>query len=76
MALHKIKDFDPEYNKHFDNRDVKGMDLYVAEEKIGSVDDILVDDAGQFRYLVINTGVWIGSPQWAGKYARSRVGEY
>lgn len=59
MALHKIKDFDPEYNKHFDDHDVKGMDLYVAEEKIGSVDDILVDDAGQFRYLVINTGVWI-----------------
>jgi uncharacterized protein (TIGR02271 family) len=67
MALHKIKDFDPEYSKHFDvgeasrseNRDVKGMDLYVSDEKIGSVDDILVDDNGQFRYLVINTGVWI-----------------
>jgi uncharacterized protein (TIGR02271 family) len=59
MALHKIKDFDPDYSKHFDDRDVKGMDLYVADEKIGSVDDILVDDNGQFRYLVINTGVWI-----------------
>ncbi len=59
MALHKIKDFDPEYSKHFDNGDVKGMDLYVADDKIGSVDDILVDDSGQFRYLVINTGVWI-----------------
>ncbi len=59
MALHKIKDFDPEYSKHFDDRDVKGMDLYSAEEKIGSVDDLLVDDDGQIRYLVINTGVWI-----------------
>ncbi|WP_295616851.1 DUF2382 domain-containing protein [Chamaesiphon sp. GL140_3_metabinner_50] len=59
MALHKIKDFDPEYSKHFDDRDVKGMDLYVADDKVGSVDDILVDDSGQFRYLVINTGVWI-----------------
>ena len=59
MALHKIKDFDPEYSKHFDDRDVKGMDLYVADEKIGSVDDILVDDDGQFRYLAISTGGWI-----------------
>jgi uncharacterized protein (TIGR02271 family) len=59
MALHKIKDFDPEYSKHFDDRDVKGMDLYVADEKVGSIDDILVDDNGQFRYFVINTGVWI-----------------
>uniref|UniRef100_UPI00286CB021 PRC-barrel domain-containing protein n=1 Tax=Chamaesiphon sp. OTE_20_metabat_361 TaxID=2964689 RepID=UPI00286CB021 len=59
MALHKIKDFDPEYSKHFDDRDVKGMDLYVSDEKIGSVDDILVDDDGQFRYLAISTGGWI-----------------
>ncbi|WP_310484325.1 DUF2382 domain-containing protein [Chamaesiphon sp. VAR_48_metabat_403] len=59
MALHKIKDFDPDYSQHFEDRDVKGMDLYAAEEKIGSVDDILVDDNGQIRYLVINTGVWI-----------------
>jgi uncharacterized protein (TIGR02271 family) len=59
MALHKIKDFDPEYSKHFDDRDVKGMDLYVSDEKVGSIDDILVDDNGQFRYFVINTGVWI-----------------
>jgi uncharacterized protein (TIGR02271 family) len=59
MALHKIKDFDPDYHQHFDDRDVKGQDLYVGDEKIGSIDDILVDDAGQIRYLVINTGVWI-----------------
>ena len=49
MALHKIKDFDPEYSKHFDEGDVKGMDLYVADEKIGSVDDIMVDDNGQIQ---------------------------
>jgi uncharacterized protein (TIGR02271 family) len=60
MALHKIKDFDPDYKKHFDDDDVKGMDLYAAgDEKIGSVEDVLVDDSGHFRYLVINTGIWI-----------------
>lgn len=59
MALHKIKDFDPEYSKHFDEGDVKGMDLYTSDEKIGSVDDIMVDDNGQIRYFLISTGGWI-----------------
>jgi uncharacterized protein (TIGR02271 family) len=59
MTLHKIKDFDPEYRTHFDNNDVIGFDLYSGDEKIGSVDDVLVDDNGSFRYLVINTGAWI-----------------
>ncbi len=60
MAVHKIKDFDPDYKKHFGDDDVKGMDVYAADdEKIGSVDDVLVDDSGHFRYLIINTGIWI-----------------
>jgi uncharacterized protein (TIGR02271 family) len=58
MALHKIKDFDPEYHSHMDD-DVIGLDLYAASEKIGSVEDVLVDDQGKFRYLVINTGLWV-----------------
>jgi uncharacterized protein (TIGR02271 family) len=59
MALHKIADFNPDYKKHFGGRDIKGLDLYAANEKIGEVDDVLVDDGGQFRYLVISTGSWI-----------------
>lgn len=59
MALHRIKDFDPDYRNHFDNQDVVGFDLYSGDEKVGSVDDLLVDDGGQFRYFVINTGAWI-----------------
>ncbi|MEP0918100.1 YsnF/AvaK domain-containing protein [Leptolyngbya sp. DQ-M1] len=59
MALHKIKDFDPDYRTHFDNNDVIGFDVYSGNEKVGSVDDVLVDDDGSFRYLVINTGLWI-----------------
>jgi uncharacterized protein (TIGR02271 family) len=59
MALHKIKDFDSDYKAHFDNDDVIGLDLYSGNDKIGSVDDVLVDDEGTFRYLVINTGVWV-----------------
>ncbi len=59
MALHRIKDFDPDYRNHFDQHDVKGLDLYTGNEKIGTVDDILVDDGGQLRYLLVNTGLWI-----------------
>jgi uncharacterized protein (TIGR02271 family) len=59
MALHKIKDFYPEYQDQLDNQDVIGYSLYSGEEKVGSIDDLLVDDNGKFRYLVVNTGVWI-----------------
>lgn len=59
MALYRIKDFDPDYRNHFDNQDVVGFDLYNGDEKVGSVDDLLVDDEGHFRYLLINTGAWI-----------------
>jgi uncharacterized protein (TIGR02271 family) len=59
MALYRIKDFDPDYRNHFDDGDVKDLDLYSGDEKIGSVNDVLVDEEGRFRYLVISTGAWI-----------------
>ncbi len=59
MPLHKIRDFDPRYRDHFEDRDVIGYDLYASSDKIGSVDDLLVDDAGKIRYLVVNTGILI-----------------
>lgn len=59
MSLHKIKDFDPDYRTHFEEQDVIGNDLYAGADKVGSVDDLLVDDAGKIRYLLINTGFWI-----------------
>lgn len=59
MALNRIKDFDPNYRDHFNGDDVKNLDVYSGTERIGSVDDVLVDDEGRFRYLVINTGAWI-----------------
>ncbi|WP_088891463.1 DUF2382 domain-containing protein [Leptolyngbya ohadii] len=59
MALYRIKDFDPDYRNHFDNQDVVGFSFYSGDEKVGSVDDLLVDEEGRFRYLVISTGAWI-----------------
>ncbi|MBD3887063.1 DUF2382 domain-containing protein [Phormidium tenue FACHB-886] len=56
MAIYRIKEFDPDYRNHFDNQDVVGFDLYNGDEKLGSVDDLMVDDDGHFRYFLINTG--------------------
>jgi uncharacterized protein (TIGR02271 family) len=58
MSLRKIKDFDPEYPNYFDE-DIIGLDLYSDTEKIGSIDDMLVDDDGSFRYFVIHTSAWV-----------------
>lgn len=62
MALFKIGDFNPNYREQaFDGEDVKGLDVYAGKtaEKIGTIDDVLVDETGHFRYLVIDTGFWI-----------------
>lgn len=62
MSLLKIADFNPNYRQEsFDGEDVKGLDVYAGrtEEKIGTIHDVLVDETGHFRYLVIDTGFWI-----------------
>ena len=73
MSLHKIKDFDPDYREHFDNTDLIGFDLYSGNDKVGSVDNILVDDRGSFRYLIINTGVWILGKRTLLPIGRARI---
>ena len=57
MPLHKIADFDSNYKETLGGEDVKGLDLYTEGDRIGPVVDVLVDDEGRFRYLVIDTGV-------------------
>jgi uncharacterized protein (TIGR02271 family) len=59
MPLHKIRDFAPDYRDYFGDHDIIGYSLYSGNDKVGSVDDLLVDDDGKFRYLVVNTGAWI-----------------
>ncbi|XHX79759.1 MAG: DUF2382 domain-containing protein [Stenomitos frigidus ULC029] len=73
MPLHKIRDFDPNYRDHFEDQDVIGHDLYAGADKAGSVDDLLVDDAGKLRYLVINTGFWILGKQVLLPIGRARI---
>jgi uncharacterized protein (TIGR02271 family) len=73
MALYKIKDFDPDYRNHFDGDDVKDLDLYSGDDKIGSVNDVLVDEDGHFRYLIINTGAWIFGKKVMLPIGRARI---
>lgn len=73
MVLHKIKDFDPDYKAYFDGKDIFGYDLYSGNDKIGSVDDLLVDDQGRFRYFVIHTGAWIFGKRVLLPVGRTRI---
>jgi uncharacterized protein (TIGR02271 family) len=62
MPLAKLADVYPNYKeKVFDGEDIKKYSVYTleTEEKIGEVDDALIDEQGRFRYLVIDTGFWI-----------------
>lgn len=59
MALYKMKEFYPNYRDLFGDHDILSYDLYSGNDKVGSIDDLLVDEAGKFRYFIINTGMWV-----------------
>jgi uncharacterized protein (TIGR02271 family) len=61
MTLQKLKDFDQNYSETFGGDDIIGMNVYTdsTEEKIGTVSDVLVDEGGHFRYLIVDLGFWI-----------------
>jgi uncharacterized protein (TIGR02271 family) len=60
MPLFKLKDFDPQSHETLGGEGISNLDVYTqGGDKIGSVEDALVDDTGRFRYLVVDTGMWI-----------------
>lgn len=61
MSLVKIADLYPNYKEDiFGGDDIKSFSVYdYTNDKIGSVYDIIVDETGRFRYLVLDTGFWI-----------------
>lgn len=75
MALHKLADFDPDYRQTFEGHDIKGMGVYAdgSDEKVGTVSDVLVDEQGHFRYLVIDLGFWIFGKKVLLPVGRSRI---
>jgi len=74
MVLYKLEDFDPNYRDTFGD-EIKGYDVYAdrTDEKIGSVKNILVDESGHFRYLVVDTGFWIFGKQVLLPVGRSSI---
>lgn len=62
MSLQSIAQFDPDYYQETSlESDFISRPVFIAEteEEIGTIEDILVDESGHFRYLVINTGSWL-----------------
>jgi uncharacterized protein (TIGR02271 family) len=64
MVLYKLDDFDGSYHDNAQD-DIKGYDAYsdISHDKIGSINNILVDESGRIRYLVVDTGSWIFGKQ-------------
>ncbi|MEH2027913.1 DUF2382 domain-containing protein [Nostoc sp.] len=55
MPIHKLEHFDQNYRETFGGDDVKALDVYTeGGDRVGSVADVLVDDDGHFRYLIID----------------------
>ncbi|MBD2196227.1 MULTISPECIES: DUF2382 domain-containing protein [Calothrix] len=75
MALYKLQDFDPNYHDTFQGDDIKGLGVYAEgrDEKIGTVSDVLVDDEGHFRYLVVDLGFWIFGKKVLLPIGRARI---
>ncbi len=63
MSLYKMKDYYPNYRDSSQTAAIADIDQYSiyteGENKIGSAKDILVDQSGRFRYLVVDTGPWV-----------------
>ncbi|MGC1306397.1 MAG: DUF2382 domain-containing protein [Phormidesmis sp.] len=64
MALVSLKDTYPDYRNTFSDDSLSHLDDYSVyagtDDKVGSIEDGLFDDGtGQFRYLIVDTGVWI-----------------
>ncbi|MEA5575212.1 DUF2382 domain-containing protein [Anabaena sp. UHCC 0451] len=75
MVLYKLEDFDPQYRNSFEGNDIKGLGVYTerTDEKIGSVNDVLVDEEGHFRYLVVELGFWIFGKKVLLPIGRTRI---
>ncbi|MEJ1937145.1 DUF2382 domain-containing protein, partial [Nostoc sp. NIES-2111] len=70
-----LADFDPNYQDSFQGNDIKGLGVYTerSDEKIGTVNDVLVDDEGHFRYLIVDLGFWIFGKKVLLPVGRSRI---
>ena len=75
MPLQKIGEFDQDYLNTLEGNDIKGMGVYVqgTDEKIGTVNDAVVDEQGAFRYLIVDIGFWIFGKKILLPVGKSRI---
>jgi uncharacterized protein (TIGR02271 family) len=75
MVLYKLQDFEPNYRDTFEGQDINGLGVYTqaTDEKIGTVSDVLVDEEGHFRYLVVDLGFWIFGKKVLLPIGRARI---
>ncbi|MEH2194971.1 MAG: DUF2382 domain-containing protein [Nostoc sp.] len=75
MVLYKLQDFEPNYRDTLEGQDINGLGVYTqgTDEKIGTVSEVLVDEEGHFRYLVVDLGFWIFGKKVLLPIGRARV---
>jgi len=63
MPLHHLKDYYPDYRETIADGQLGDISSYSVcaegDDQVGTAKDLLVDESGRFRYLVIDTGLWI-----------------
>ncbi|BDA75586.1 PRC-barrel domain-containing protein AvaK [Calothrix sp. PCC 7716] len=61
MVLFRLHDFDATFHKNVGEHNINNYDVYsdIRDDKVGSIKDVLVDEAGSLRYLVIDTAFWV-----------------
>jgi uncharacterized protein (TIGR02271 family) len=63
MPLYHLKDYYPNYRETLADGQIGSIDSYSiyaqGEDRVGTAKDLLVDESGRFRYVVVDTGPWI-----------------
>lgn len=60
MVLYKLDQYYPDYKDEiFEGHDIKNFDVYSHDDKVGSVQNMMVDETGHFRYFIVDTGFWV-----------------
>jgi uncharacterized protein (TIGR02271 family) len=75
MALIKLQDYNPNYKQEiFEGNDLKDYDVYSdRSEKIGTVENALLDESGRFRYFIVDTGGWFTNKEVLLPVGRTRM---
>lgn len=78
MSLQSIAEFNPDYYQESSlSSDLISRPVFIAEtnEEIGIVEDVLVDESGHFRYLVIDASSWLPERKFLLPIGRCRAAQ-